>query len=92
MMSGYTPNHPQPQPHFYPISQTATADVLAHKTVVWDQPPATTVVKLLKLMSEHTIQLHSFQLQYNFVNAIERGMFCGAKSTPHTFTPIIKHQ
>ena len=25
------------------------------------------------------------------VNTIARGMFCGAKYTHHTFTPIIKH-
>ena len=40
----------------------------------------------------NTIQYNT--TQYNFtasVNAIARGMFCGAKYTHHTFTPIIKH-
>ena len=36
------------------------------------------------------------EIQYNTallpsVNEIARGMFCGAKYTHHTFTPIIKH-
>ena len=43
------------------------------------------------------IQYNTIQIQYNItllpsVNTlIARGMFCGAKYTHHTFTPIIKH-
>ena len=36
-----------------------------------------------------------YNLQYNFIakcqSLIARGMFCGAKYIPHTFTPIKKH-
>ena len=54
-------------------------------------------LSVAQLVVELTISRRTNDTQYNTtllpsVNTlIARGMFCGAKNTHHTFTPIIKH-
>ena len=45
----------------------------------------------MKIKTKHSNQRYNTTLLSSVNTLIARGMFCGAKYTHHTFTPIIKH-
>ena len=58
-------------------------------TVGWKQGQETKIIYTIQY--NITIQYNNITLLPSANTLIARGMFCGAKYTHHTFTPIIKH-